>query len=217
MQKEPAPTVYVIDDEESVRVALSRLICSVGLAVHTFSSADEFLATAIPEGPACVLLDVRMPGMSGLEVQQRLAGAGIGLPIIFLTGHADVEITVRAMKAGAIEFLTKPFHDQELLDAIQAALQRHRIELEKRAEQSALQSLYESLTPREREVFPLVTSGLLNKQIAAELGTSEKTVKIHRAQVMRKMKAASLADLVRVADKLRVASLKSDLSKTKVR
>ena len=215
--EETKPIVYVIDDEITVGVALRRLIGSVGLAVRTFTSAQEFLDAKRQEAPGCLVLDVRMPGMSGLEVQQRLAAAGISFPVIFLTGHADIEVTVRAMKAGAIEFLTKPFHEQDLLDAIHAALQRHSIELKERAEHNALQSRYNSLTPRESEVFPLVASGLLNKQIAAELGASEKTIKVHRAQVMRKMDATSLADLVRMADKLRIGSPKSDSIRTKVR
>jgi FixJ family two-component response regulator len=210
------PIVYVIDDEITVGTALQRLLCSVGLAVQTFTSAQEFLHAKLQDVPSCLVLDVRMPEMSGLEVQQRLAAAGISLPVIFLTGHADVGMTVKAMKAGAIEFLTKPFHEQELLDAVRAALQRQQIELKNRAERAALKSRYDSLTPRESEVFPLVASGLLNKQIAAELGASEKTIKVHRAQVMRKMNAGSVADLVRMADKLRIASRKSDSSRTKV-
>jgi FixJ family two-component response regulator len=157
-----------------------------------------------------------MPGLSGLEVQHRLAAAGIRLPVIFLTGYADVQMTVRAMKAGAIEFLTKPFHEQELLDAIQAALQRHRVERKNRAERSALRARYDSLTPRESEVFRLVTNGLLNKQIAADLGASEKTIKVHRAEVMRKMGAGSLADLVRMAEKLHVGTPWSERNRTKV-
>jgi FixJ family two-component response regulator len=197
----------VIDDEINVVIALQRLLRSVGLEVRTFTSAQEFLSAKLQDAPGCLVLDVRMPGMSGLEVQQRLAAAGICLPVIFLTGHADVEMTVRAMKAGAVEFLTKPFHEQELLDAIQAALQRHRIERKSRAEYYALRTRYDSLTPRESEVFPLVTGGLLNKQIAAELGASEKTIKLHRAHVMHKMDAGSLADLVRMAVKLQIPPL----------
>jgi FixJ family two-component response regulator len=210
------PIIYVVDDEPTVATSLHRLICSVGLVAQTFTSAQEFLNAKLQDTPGCLVLDVRMPGMSGLEVQQRLAAAGISLPVIFLTGHADIEMTVRAMKAGAIEFLTKPFHEQQLLDAIQAALQRHRIEIKNRAERSALQSRYDSLTPREREVFPLVTKGLLNKQIAAELGASEKTIKIHRAQVMRKMNAGSLADLVRMAEKLQISPPMPASRRTKV-
>jgi FixJ family two-component response regulator len=204
---EISPIIYVIDDEINVVIALQRLLRSVGLEVRTFTSAQEFLSAKLQDAPGCLVLDVRMPGMSGLEVQQRLAAAGICLPVIFLTGHADVEMTVRAMKAGAVEFLTKPFHEQELLDAIQAALQRHRIERKSRAEYYALRTRYDSLTPRESEVFPLVTGGLLNKQIAAELGASEKTIKLHRAHVMHKMDAGSLADLVRMAVKLQIPPL----------
>jgi FixJ family two-component response regulator len=198
------PIIYVIDDEIAIGIALQRMLGSVGLEVRTFTSAREFLSAKLQDAPGCLVLDVRMPGMSGLEVQQRLAAAGICLPVIFLTGHADIEMTVRAMKAGAVEFLTKPFHEQELLDAIQAALQRHRIERKNRAECSALRTRYDSLTHRESEVFPLVTYGLLNKQIAAELGASEKTIKVHRAHVMHKMNAGSLADLVRMAEKLQI-------------
>jgi len=213
---EISPTVYVIDDEITVGIALYRLLRSVGLAVRTFTSAQEFLNAKLQDAPGCLVMDVRMPEMSGLEAQQRLAAAGICLPVIFLTGHADIEMTVRAMKAGAVEFLTKPFHEQELLDAIRAALQRHRIERKKRAESRALRARYDSLTPRESEVFPLVTNGLLNKQIAAALGASEKTIKVHRSQVMRKMDANSLADLVRMAEKLQLGSPKSDSRRTKV-
>jgi len=216
---EITPIVYVIDDEISIVRALQRLLRSVGLAVQTFTSAQEFLDAKPQDAHGCLVLDVRMPGMSGIEVQQRLAAAGICLPVIFLTGHADIQMSVRAMKAGAVEFLTKPFHEQELLDAIQSALQRHRIELENRAARAALQTHYDSLTRREREVFRLVTNGLLNKQVAAELGASEKTIKVHRAQVMRKMNAGSLADLVRMAEKLQTGPPppKSDFSRTKVR
>lgn len=211
------PIIYVIDDEITVGIALQRLLSSVGFAVQTFTSAQEFLNAELQDALGCLVLDVRMPGMSGLEVQQRLAAAGICLPVIFLTGHADIQMTVRAMKAGAVEFLTKPFHEQELLDAIQAALQRHRIERKNRAEHSALRTRYHFLTPRESEVFSLVTCGLLNKQIAAELGASEKTIKIHRAHVMHKMNAGSLADLVRMAEKLQIGPQWSEPSRTKVR
>jgi FixJ family two-component response regulator len=201
---EITPTIYVIDDEIAIGIALQRLLRSVGLEVRTFTSAQEFLSAKLQDAPGCLVLDVHMPGMSGLEIQERLAAAGICLPVIFLTGQADIEMTVRAMKAGAVEFLTKPLHEQKLLDAIQAALQRHRIEHKNRAEFYALRTRYHSLTPRESEVFPLVTCGLLNKQIAAELGASEKTIKVHRAQVMRKMNAGSLADLVRMAERLQM-------------
>jgi FixJ family two-component response regulator len=214
---EISPIIYVIDDEPTVGIALRRLIHSVGLEVRTFTSAQEFLNAELQDAPGCLVLDVRMPEISGLEVQHRLAAAGICLPVIFLTGHADIEMTVRAMKAGAVEFLTKPFHEQELLDAIQAALQRHRIDLANRTKRSIIQVHYGSLTPRESEVFRLVTNGLLNKQIAADLGASEKTIKVHRAQVMRKMGAGSLADLVRMAEKLHVGPPWSEPSRTKVR
>jgi FixJ family two-component response regulator len=214
---EITPIIYVIDDEITIGIALQRLLRSVGLAVQTFTSAQEFLNAELQDASGCLVLDVRMPGMNGLEVQQRLAAAGICLPVIFLTGHADIQMTVRAMKAGAVEFLTKPFHEQELLDAIQAALQRLRIERKNRGERSALRTRYRSLTPRESEVFSLVTCGLLNKQIAAELGASEKTIKIHRAHVMHKMNAGSLADLVRMAEKLQIGPPWSEPSKTKVR
>jgi FixJ family two-component response regulator len=214
---EISPIIYVIDDEPTVGIALRRLIQSVGLAVQIFTSAQEFLNVKLQDAPSCLVLDVRMPEISGLEVQQRLAAAGIYLPVIFLTGHADIEMTVRAMKAGAIEFLTKPFHEQELLDAIQAALQQHRMQLKNRAELSALQARYASLTRRECEVFAMVTNGLLNKQIAADLSASEKTIKIHRAHVMRKMGAGSLADLVRMAEKMQAGAPWSEPSRTKVR
>jgi FixJ family two-component response regulator len=213
---EISPIIYVIDDEPTVGIALRRLIQSVGLAVQIFTSAQDFLNAKLQDAPGCLVLDVRMPEISGLEVQQRLAAAGIYLPVIFLTGHADIEMTVRAMKAGAIEFLTKPFHEQELLDAIQAALQQHRMQLKNHAELSALQARYASLTRRECEVFAMVTNGLLNKQIAADLGASEKTIKIHRAHVMHKMNAGSLADLIRMAEKLQTGSPRSDFSRTKV-
>lgn len=198
----PRSVVFVIDDDSAVCTALRRLINSVGLDVETFTSARGFLQAARAETPGCVILDVRLPDLSGLNLQEKLAEAGVDLPIIFITGHADIPMTVRAMKAGALEFLTKPFNDQELLDAVQRGIEQHRTQLVRRAEVSQLQMRYESLTPRERQVFPLVTSGWLNKQIAAELGASEKTIKIHRGQVMLKMKAGSVADLVRMAERL---------------
>jgi FixJ family two-component response regulator len=202
---EPDPIVFIVDDDPSLRHALTNLLRSVGLQVETFGSAREFLAGQRSDTPGCVVLDVRLPGLSGLDLQRELAAAQIDLPIIFITGYGDIPMTVRAMKAGAAEFLTKPFRDQELLDAIQQALEHSRAAWHRRAELTALRQGYDRLTPREREVMRLVVSGLLNKQIAAELGTSEIMIKVHRGQVMRKMQAASVADLVRMAAKLRLS------------
>ncbi len=199
------PVVFVVDDDPDVRAALRRLVHSVGFDVETFTSAREFLSAKRARAPGCVILDVRLPDLSGLNLQEKLTGADIDLPIIFITGYGDIPMTVRAMKAGALDFLTKPFRDQELLDAIQRGIDKHRTQLAKRAEISQLQVRLQLLTPRERQVFPLVAGGWLNKQIAAELGTSEKTIKIHRGQVMAKMKADSVADLVRMAEKLGLA------------
>jgi FixJ family two-component response regulator len=197
--------VFVIDDDKSMREALHSLIRSVGLRVVTFGSADEFLQSERPDVPACLILDVRMPGLSGLDLQRDLSEGNIHIPIIFITGHGDIPMSVRAMKAGAVEFLTKPFRDQDLLDAIQQALDRDRRARSQQADSADLRSRFHSLTPRETEVFELVVKGLLNKQIALQLGTSEITIKLHRRQVMEKMAADSLADLVRMSERLNLA------------
>ena len=199
---ETPPIVFVVDDEPSVCVSLKRLLRSVGLEARTFASAQEFLRCERPNAPGCLVLDVRLPGLSGLDLQQELAVEKIDLPVVFITGHGDIPMSVRAMKAGAVEFLTKPFREQDLLEAIQRGIEQHRLVRQLSAEVRILQQRYALLTPREREVFPLVTSGLLNKQIAAQLDASEKTIKVHRGQVMQKMKAESLADLIRMAEKL---------------
>jgi len=206
---ETLPIVFVVDDESAVGVSIKRLLHSVGLEARHFTSASEFLRAKRPDAPGCIVLDVRLPDLSGLDLQQELAKANVDLPVIFVTGHADIPMTVRAMKAGAVEFLTKPFREQELLEAVQRAISRHRQTLDRRASMRVLQSRYELLTPREREVYPLVASGLLNKQVAAELNASEKTIKVHRGQLMQKMEAHSLSDLIRMAEQLGVLSPRS--------
>jgi FixJ family two-component response regulator len=205
---EPDGVVFVVDDDASLRESLKDLIHSVGLRVETFASAQDFLRTNRPDVPGCLVLDVRLRGLSGLSLQKRMAEGSVEIPIIFITGHADIPMTVQAMKAGAVEFLTKPFRDQDLLDAIQQALERDRNARARRAEIASLLRRYRSLTPREQEVMTLVVAGLLNKQIAGDLGTSEASVKVHRQHVMEKIGAASVAELVRAADKLGIPTPK---------
>jgi FixJ family two-component response regulator len=202
---EAAPVVFVVDDDPSVRRAIKRLVESVGLQVELFGSAQEFLRSKRPNAPSCLVLDVRLPGISGLDFQRELADANIHIPIIFITAHGDIPMTVRAMKAGAVEFLTKPFRDQDLLDAIHLALERDHTRRLQEAEVAKLRDRYESLTPREREVLPWVVSGLLSKQVADAIGATEATVKVHRSQLMRKMGANSVADLVRMAEKMGIS------------
>jgi FixJ family two-component response regulator len=198
------PIVFVVDDDPSVRRSIERVIQPTGFKVETFQSAAEFLRRQHPEGPTCVVLDVRLPGLSGLDLQRELTKAGINLPIIFITAHGDIPMTVRAMKGGAVEFLTKPFRPEHLLNAIRAAIERDRNTLRERSELTQLRSRYDILTPREREVLALLVLGLLNKQIAGELATTERTIKFHRANIMQKMRVESVADLVRIAQKLGV-------------
>ncbi|MGC2460806.1 MAG: response regulator transcription factor [Steroidobacteraceae bacterium] len=201
---EPEPVVIVIDDDAPTRETLSSLIRSVGLRVELFGSAQDFLKSNRPDAPSCLVLDIRLPGISGLDLQGKLAGSNITMPIIFITGHGDIQMSVRAMKAGAIEFLTKPFRDQDLLDAIYVGLEKDRERRQREAEFVMLRQRFDSLTPREQEVLPRVVTGRLNKQIAAELGTTEATVKIHRSQLMHKMRADSLPELVKMAQKLAI-------------
>jgi FixJ family two-component response regulator len=196
------PIVFVVDDDASIRAALESLFRSVGLVVRSFGSAQEFLSEPPTDGPACLVLDVRLPGMSGLDLQRQLAERTTAVPVIIITGHGDIPMTVRAMRAGALEFLPKPFRDQDLLDAVQQGLDRSRVLREEQAEMADLHARIDSLTPRERQVMERVVAGLLNKQIAYDLGIAEVTVKIHRGQVMEKMRAASVTDLVRMADHL---------------
>jgi FixJ family two-component response regulator len=206
---EATPTVIVIDDDPAIRESIGSLVRSVGLQAKLHASVDEFLKAGRPDGPACLVLDIRLPGRSGLDFQRELAAANIHLPIIFITGHGDIPMSVTAMKGGAIEFLTKPFRDQDLLDAIQFGIERDRARLEDEKALAGLRARLETLTPREREVMALVATGRLNKQIAYEIGVSEITVKVHRGQVMRKMRAASLPDLARMADRLNLTGKRS--------
>ena len=200
--------LFVVDDDASVRNALKSLIRSVGLQVELYGSAQEFLRSKRPDAPSCLILDIRLPGISGLDFQSKRAEANDPIPIIFITGHGDIPMSVRAMKRGAVEFLTKPFRDQDLLDAIHVALERDRARRQREDEIATLKGRFEWLTPREREVLPLVVSGLPNKQIAAEIGTSETTVKVHRGQLMRKMGADSLPELVRMAERIGIRTTK---------
>jgi RNA polymerase sigma factor (sigma-70 family) len=203
------PVVFVVDDDLAMREALQDLLASVGMDVRVFASTQEFMQAQRPDAPGCLVLDVRLPGASGLSFQEELPRAGVDLPVIFITGHGDIPMTVRAMKAGAVEFLSKPFRDQELLDAIDAAIERHRAQRLETAIVAQLRQRFAALTQREREVMALVSAGRVNKQIAAELGISEATVKVHRGQIMRKMQTTSLAQLVRIADTLGLSDPKA--------
>jgi FixJ family two-component response regulator len=202
------PLVFIVEDEESVRRALSNLFQSVGLEVEVFGSAPEMLQSRLPDVASCLVLDVRLPGLSGLDFQAELAKANIHIPIIFMTGHGDIPMTVRAMKGGAVDFLTKPFRDQDMLDAVTVAIERDRKRRDAQRVVAGLQALFETLTPRERDILALVASGLMNKQVAGELGLAEITVKIYRGQIMKKMGARSLADLVRMAETLGIRRAK---------
>jgi RNA polymerase sigma factor (sigma-70 family) len=204
-----APVVFVVDDDPSIRSSLKFLLSSVGLQVESFESAESFLQRKPPDAPSCLVLDVRLHGLSGLDFQRELAARNIRIPIVFVTGHGDIPMSVRAMKAGAIEFLTKPYRDQDLLDAVRIALERDRTRREQEKDLTDLRQRFESLTPREQEVISMVVSGMLNKQIAGELGTAENTVKVHRSRAMEKMNAQSFADLVRMIEKLKAPAEKT--------
>ena len=207
MMTRQEPEILIIDDDKSMRVALERLLKTLGFRTRTFSTAEEFLhADFQQDSIGCLVLDVKMPGISGMDLQEELTRRDLMFPIVFITGHGTIPMSVRAMKSGAVDFLEKPFEDQELLQAISKALEKGRQSIEKQQESRELKERFEKLTPREQEVFSLVVSGMLNKQVAAELGTSEKTIKVHRARVMEKMHAQSLADLVRMAGKLKISS-----------
>jgi FixJ family two-component response regulator len=208
MKSASVPTVFIVDDDRGMRQAIHDLVESVGLRAESFATGEEFLGARQIGRPSCLVLDVRLPQMSGLDFQRRLTETGMQIPIIFVTAHGDIPMSVRALKSGAVEFLTKPFRDQDLLDAIQQALERDGVAQKEQAEIHDVQGRYRALTVREQEVMTLVVSGMLNKQIASEIGAKEATVKVHRGNVMRKMQAASVADLVRMADKLRLSPRK---------